>query len=284
MNLKYRIRLKNERVIGPFSTEEIGELLLKGHIVGSEMCQQFPIGDWRPLPLFPNLKSLVDEIKASKIPKETPVETGVTKKESTKTNQKKPIEGSSGIRTFTEFKFGKDVKIDIDYAELEKKFQAENPDVPYEDGMEKTRLIRRLPGKVEELEKTVVVKPKFEAPKPEKKEVREVVKVAPIVELKEVVPEPTYEEMVSEATEFINLAQALPTINAQLSVSEVELERQAKIEENQEKKRLRELQEIMLREQAIEDGEEESEVEIIEEYDREKKEFEQKVVIKKKKK
>lgn len=285
MDLKYRIRLKNERVIGPFSAEEIGELLSKGHIVGSEMCQQFPIGDWRPIPLFPNLKSLLDAIKAEKAPKEPAGSTGVTKKDSTvTTNKRKPIEGSSGIRTFTEFKFGKDVKIDVNYAELEKKYQAENPDVPYEEGMEKTVLIRRLPAKVMELDKTVVVKPKFEAPPPPKKEVKEVVKQQPIVELKEEVPEPTYEEMLNEATQFINLAQALPTINAQLSVSEVELERQANIEENLEKKRLRELQEIMLREQAIEDGEEESEIEVVEQFDRDKKEFEQKVVIKRKKK
>ncbi len=292
MNLKYRIRLKNERVIGPFSAEEIGELLIKGHIVGSEMCQQFPIGDWRPLPLFPNLKSLFEEIKAANTPKEEaaePTRSNVTKKEAGLTASKKIIEGSSGIRSFTEFKFGKDVKIDVDYAELEKKFKAENPDIPYEDGMEKTVVIRKLPAKVQELEKTVVMKSKYEITRvPEKKEVKEVKEVVkfvqPIVELKEEVPEPSYVEMVNEKTEFINLAQALPTINAQLSVSEVELERQAKIEENLEKKRLRDLQEIMLREQAIEDGEEESEVEIIEEYDREKKEFEQKVVIKKKKK
>lgn len=286
MDLKYRIRLKNERVIGPFSTEEIGELLLKGHIVGSEMCQQFPIGDWRPLPLFPNLKSIIQAVKVAQAPKpEGPLQTHITKKETTSATRKKPIEGASGVRTFTEFKFGKEVRIDVNYAELEKKYQAENPDIPYEDGMEKTVLIRRLPNRVEELDKTVVVKPKFEAPRPLKKEFIKAQPVPqPIVELKEEVPEPTYEEMVNERTEFINLAQALPTINAQLSVSEVELERQAKIEDNLEKKRLRELQEIMLREQAIEDGEEESEVEIVEEYDRDKKEFEQKVVIKRKKK
>ncbi|MEA9354759.1 tetratricopeptide repeat protein [Bacteriovorax sp. PP10] len=288
MDLKYRIRLKNERVIGPFSTEEIGELLLKGHIVGSEMCQQFPIGDWRPLPLFPNLKSIIEAVKAAQTPKpEVSVEKSSIKKDATLTSsQKKPIEGASGVRTFTEFKFGKDVKIDVNYAELEQKYKDANPDIPYEDGMEKTVLIRRPHNKVEELDKTVVVRAKTEAPRVLKKEFIKPQPVVPqpIVELKEEVPEPSYEEMVNERTEFINLAQALPTINAQLSVSEVELERQAKIEENLEKKRLRELQEIMLREQAIEDGEEESEVEIVEEYDRDKKEFEQKVVIKRKKK
>ena len=76
----------------------------------------------------------------------------------------------------------------------------------------------------------------------------------------------------------------LPTINAQLSVSEVELEKQAKIEETIEKKRLRDLQEIMIREQAIADADEDEEVELVEQFSREKNEFEHKVVVVKKKK
>ena len=55
--------------------------------------------------------------------------------------------------------------------------------------------------------------------------------------------------MVNEKTEFINLAQILPSINAQLSVSEVELDQKAKIEENNERIRLKELQEKIEREQ-----------------------------------
>lgn len=295
MSVKYRIRLKNERVIGPFSTEEIGELFLKGHIEGTEMCQQFPIGDWKQLQFFPNLADIIKKIQEKNLRVAEPNATlpANAKKETTRTNhsssmQSKPIDGTKPNLTFNEFKFGKDVKIDVNYAELEKKYQAENPDLPYEDGMEKTVIIRRGPSGPSrapvEMEKTVVVKPKFEPPKPEpeKKPVKEVVK--PVVELKPAEPVKTEEELVNEKTEFINLAQALPTINAQLSVSEVELEKQAKIEETLEKKRLRDLQEIMLREQAIEDGEEADEVEVVEEYSRDKKDFETKVVIKKKKK
>lgn len=277
MDLKYRIRLKNERVIGPFSTEEIGELFIKGHIVGSEMCQQFPIGDWRPIPLFSNLKSLLEEIKKS-IPSETANSNTVNK-----TSEEKIIEVQSGAKTFVEFKFAKNVKIDVDYAELEKKFKAENPEVSGGEEIGKTIINSKITPKVTDLEKTVVMKSKFELTKaPEKKEILK--SVQKVVELKEEPSELSYAQMVSEKTEFINLAQALPTINAQLSVSEVELDVQAKIEENIEKKRLRDLQEIMLREQAIEDGEEESEVEIFDEYDSEKDVYEQKVVIKKKKK
>ena len=283
MKLKYRIRLKNERVIGPFTADEIGEVFQKGHITGTEMCQQFPIGDWKPLSVFSNLNEIIEKIKTEthQAVEQAPLDatTPPIEKEPTLIDQRK-LEASS-VRTFTEFKFDKEVKIDVNYAELEKKYQAENPDAPYEDGMEKTVVLRKMPLKNQDLDKTVIVKPKFEPPKPgpvvEKN-------VEPVVVYREEPPEPTYDELINEATQFVNLAHALPTINAQLSVSEVELEKQARIEENQEKKRLRDLQEIMLKEQAIEDGEDEDEVEVIEEYSREKKEFEKKLVIKKNKK
>ncbi len=291
MSVKYRIRLKNERVIGPFSTEEIGELFLKGHITGTEMCQHFPIGDWKPLPKFQDLHSLLQKIESKNLKVNEEPNSSVpenAKKELTKSSQVKPVEGTKSHATFNEFKFGKDIKIDVNYAELERKYQAMNPDAPYEDGMDKTVVVRKkaVTPKYQEMDKTVVV-PRFDPPKAEvKKEdeipVEELLK--PVVELKEVIPEPSREELISEKTEFINLAHALPTINAQLSVSEVELEKQARIEENQEKKRLRDLQEAMLREQAIEEGLEEDEVEIVEEFSRDKKEFEQRVVVKKKKK
>ena len=63
MSVKYRVRLKNERVIGPFSAEEIGELFLKGHIEGTEMCQQFPIGDWKSVNLFSNISEIFKKIQ-----------------------------------------------------------------------------------------------------------------------------------------------------------------------------------------------------------------------------
>ncbi|MBC7428429.1 MAG: tetratricopeptide repeat protein [Bacteriovorax sp.] len=290
MDVKYRIRLKNERVIGPFSTEEIGELFLKDHIEGTEMCQQFPIGDWKSILSFPNLTDIIKKIQAKNLRANEPgPEATLPKNAGTKTNHTRPAplaakDGTKSNQAFNEFKFGKDVKIDVNYAELEKKYQAENPDMPYEDGMEKTVVIRRglsAPARAsQEIEKTVVMKSKFEKHRPEVQPEP----VKPIVELRPVIPEKTPEELINERTEFINLKEVLPTINAQLSVSEVELEKQAKIEENIEKKRLRELQEIMIREQAIEDGEDEDEVEVIEEYDRNKKDFEPKVVIKKKNK
>jgi tetratricopeptide (TPR) repeat protein len=279
MNLKYRIRLKNERIIGPFSVEEIGELFLKEHIVGTEMCQQFPIGDWKAIPFFPNLQEVIDKIKAQKAAQaevkpevvEVKPQSVITEtKEVSKAKVDKPHD--SEIKSFKEFKFAREVKIDVNYEELEKKYQEENPEAPREK-MDATVVLRKIPQKIQDLEKTVLAKIK---PEKEKKlkalklnENREIIGVGKPEEEKEekqkeekaVVP---YTQLVNEKTEFINFAQAMPTINAQLSVSEVELEKQAKIEENLEKMRLRQLQEIMVREQAIEDGEE-TELELVEE-------------------
>ena len=55
MSDKYRVKLKNGRIIGPFSDEEIGELYKNGRIDGKELCQHFPIGDWLPLNEFKNI-------------------------------------------------------------------------------------------------------------------------------------------------------------------------------------------------------------------------------------
>jgi hypothetical protein len=49
---KYRIRLKEGRVIGPFLKEQLHELKAKGHITGKEEAQVYPTGDWGPITGF----------------------------------------------------------------------------------------------------------------------------------------------------------------------------------------------------------------------------------------
>jgi tetratricopeptide (TPR) repeat protein len=58
---KYRIRLKNGRVIGPFEMNQIYDLKAKGHIVGNEDAQVFPLGDWKPMTAFDFYADLMDE-------------------------------------------------------------------------------------------------------------------------------------------------------------------------------------------------------------------------------
>lgn len=300
MSLKYRIRLQNQRVIGPFSEEEVAELFIKGHIDGSEQCQQFPIGDWKPLSAFSGLKTLLTKIKEKNLTvTDTPAPEKVMEeatrlkqpeRDATKLSKNVVIENTrSGVKIFKEFKFGKDKKIEVDYDELEKKYRELNPDAaPIKDGLEKTRVIRKIPLKrPENIDKTVVVRPNFEKPveqpRKDKSEIHETRTIKETRPESEQFPKLTDQELANERTEFLNLREVLPNINAQLSASEVELEKQAKIEETNEKKRLREIERQLLLEEAIEEGADEDSVEVIEEYSRENKAFEQKVIIKKKK-
>lgn len=58
---KYRIRLHNGRVIGPFIKSQLFELKGKGHIKGNEEAQVFPTGDWQALSTFDFYSDLMDE-------------------------------------------------------------------------------------------------------------------------------------------------------------------------------------------------------------------------------
>lgn len=265
MSLKYRIRLSNERVIGPFTSEEIGELFLKDHITGDEVVQQFPIGDWKPFSSFGNLVSLI-----AKIRKENATQTKTSKTAKTDISTVAPEITQSGLKTFKEFKFDKNISIDVDYDELEKKYriekenqeaiQSSEPTPAQED--EKTRVVKRSRPEPE-IEKTVVIPSKANRPTKESTETkqRKIIEQQQLSEVaaqeKEQEPkEPSMEELVNEKTEFLNLAQVLPSINAQLSVSEVELDRQKKIEENNERFKLKELQRIEEEQEESDDSEE----------------------------
>lgn len=251
MSVKYRVRLQNDRVVGPFTAEEIGELFLKKHIYGDELCQQFPIGDWRALVSFPSLNGLINQLKKQNLTS-TNIERQTDDIIPKNQIQKEPT--LSGVKTFNEFKFGREITIDVDYGELEKKYQDSNPPEP-----EKTRVVSPFKTDEQEIEKTVVIPFKAQRPIKESTEMRsnriEEEKHRKNIEIQK---QPTREELANEKTEFVNLANILPSINAQLSVSEVELEQKAKIEENNERMRLKELQE-RLRQQELMAEEEEDE-------------------------
>ena len=57
---KYRLRLANGRVIGPFDLNQIHDLKLKGHIQGSEEAQVFPLGEWKAMATFEFYAELMD--------------------------------------------------------------------------------------------------------------------------------------------------------------------------------------------------------------------------------
>ena len=63
---QYRVRLQDDRVIGPFVEEQILELYFKDHIDGREHCQEFPAGDWLPLSEFSFWKNRPKNINNTK--------------------------------------------------------------------------------------------------------------------------------------------------------------------------------------------------------------------------
>jgi tetratricopeptide (TPR) repeat protein len=58
---KYRIRLANGRVVGPFNQNQITELYAKGHIDGTEECQLFPTGEWLKVLDFDSLAGIFNQ-------------------------------------------------------------------------------------------------------------------------------------------------------------------------------------------------------------------------------
>jgi tetratricopeptide (TPR) repeat protein len=270
MSLKYRVRLENDRVIGPFTADEVAELYVKKHITGKEKCQQFPIGDWKNLSQFPALVELIKKANAEN-PEQAPTQNNSLSSKAT--NESSSVEVNrnsknsapstnnssgkkevtrSGINAFQEFKFGKNVSIDVDYDELEKKYKEikqdnEEDEENFNAVDEKTRLVYRGGARVN-VDKTVVLstksKPLLEdvtvertTQDDEEEKAREEAKAA-----RERVP--TEFDLKNEKTEMVNIKNILPSINAALKAAEVDLEHMQNLEIARDLKKQRE-QEIL---------------------------------------
>lgn len=168
MAKKYRIRLKNGRIVGPFALKQVGELFLKGHIEGQESAQVFPGGDWLEISKFPDIKkeiasklnssaknndgdSTVVRLNIAK-EREKLKKKAASEKEKKKKENLKKLEEDNKKSEHQEFKFTREEPKDlIDYEELEKKYQeTSSPEIKKES-----------PGKVAEpegIEKTVILK------------------------------------------------------------------------------------------------------------------------------
>lgn len=248
MSVKYRIRLANERVVGPFNEQEVIELFEKDHIAGDEFCQLFPIGDWKSLSSFPNIYEKIEEIKVvranareeERLAEEARKEERIDRHQKNQKNQKKGKHEitQSAIKVFKEFKFEQGAKVDVDYKELEKKHRLEKLNMPYEeDGIEKTIILHRKRN-VDNIDKTILIKNARPSiiHKMDLKKVQEKIEAEHLVKLDKHEEERKSKELlISEQTQFIDLNEVLPSINAQLKASEVEFEKIAKIEENEEK-------------------------------------------------
>ncbi len=126
--MKYRVKLKNGRVVGPFNSNQVVELFLKGHIDGSEDCQLFPVGDWTPIKKNEELKQLlVKAIQNNEAPnKEDSVESKTVINISlskNKADNKDKIEKAKIQGALDEFDYSEEEEEQIDYQALQDKYE-----------------------------------------------------------------------------------------------------------------------------------------------------------------
>lgn len=167
--IKFRVKTKSNKVLGPFIFSELVELGEKNAIDEGCLYQKFPTGDWAPLNAIPELSQLFikvasdEPIKPLNKVEEKPVEE--VRYAQTDSEQKHHTLIGEDKTSFNEFKFSKDKNLNINYDEIEEKFKAKKEQDEIEAlnaGVEKTVVVnisKLKPPKNEddEIEKTVVV-------------------------------------------------------------------------------------------------------------------------------
>ena len=227
---KYRVRLQNGRIVGPFNKEQILELNDKGHLKGGEECQMFPVGDWRPILSFKEFEGLFNSETEEDFEK-TGARINMANKAKAIQEQKEQVDEikRDGPSEFNEFKVDLNKKTEVPTIG-EKETKEEIDDEAEDEEHNKTRIIKR--GKVhqsEGIEKTRVINAKQlleeEKQTPEEKKDEA---------MKELVPEIDS----NMKTQFIKIEEFLPELKGQAVEAERELEeKQAQIEALEKKKK-----------------------------------------------
>ncbi|MEH0860024.1 hypothetical protein [Halobacteriovorax sp. DPLXC-1] len=168
--IKFRVKTKSNKVLGPFIFSELVELGEKDAIDQNCLFQKFPTGDWAPVGAIPELSNLFEKINSDEplklsenTDKDEPQEE--VRYAQTDSEQKHHTLIGEDKTEFNEFKFSKDKKLDINYDEIEEKFKAKKEQEEIEAqnaGVEKTVVVKmpafKPPEKEsDEIEKTVVV-------------------------------------------------------------------------------------------------------------------------------
>lgn len=238
MSLKYRIRLSADRVIGPFSKEEVAELYQKSHINGNEECQLFPVGPWKNIRSIPSLEDIFQE-RTENLPTEKPIE-------STNSFQNKD---------YNEFKFNKGEINDVDYSEIKKRLDekekrnsqaAKTVAEPMEPELEKTIVHKRQ--NIEDLEKTRINLNRASLPiKKNRDEIQqEQLEDEKEKQSKEVEIRENLKEQINEKTQMIDLNSILPSINTEVRAAEIDFSLKEKVEESAERSVYRKLEQEKL--------------------------------------
>ena len=252
MSVKYRVKLENNRIVGPFSAGQVAELFERGHITDASDCQEFPAGDWKKIDDFAEVKTaIVKRLSGSAQSEQTHqdatiVNMMVPKKKVNKQLQEKlsetPVESLENEvekEKLSEFKFEiKDGSGVVDYDELEKKYQAKQQeksarteeqvkptpaptqsDVP---SLEKTRVYKRPTQPSANQDATRVIRPKDMKPAaPDRDTLKE-----KITEKAEQIKEETPAEEIidtDEATQFINVGSMIPKLHETANQAEKDI-------------------------------------------------------------
>jgi len=220
---KYRLKLKNSRIIGPLSTKDIFKLFESGQISGDEECQLFPSGDWKSIESFPDIVegitnqnfSNADQTVAnmklrSKVGKQ------VQKEKKEKHIEKiKQLDEEIKNKEFVEFKFDKEKVVEPEITIIEEDEIADEDEE--DEKINKTRVIN-IKKDLQDVDKTRVVRINKFKDKPVEETPDEVVDEQPEepVEIEEVISQ-------DDATRVTNLNDLLPALNQEIEDSEVAL-------------------------------------------------------------
>lgn len=187
---KYRVKLNNGRIVGPFVLSQIGELYQKNHLEGKVLVQKFPTGDWKKLASFPEINKYLENLVLGQDQTEgddtntdsTVARISLAKLKEAERKKKKEaeleekrrkleeLEAETQKEEHKEFRFTREEPSQlVDYDELEKKFEKEREEMEAqaptpepesepeeEDGIEKTVVLQRPKLNQQDVDKTQV--------------------------------------------------------------------------------------------------------------------------------
>lgn len=234
---KFRIKLKNGRVLGPFIADQFAELYLKGHILGNEDCQVFPVGDWMPINAFPQLVTALKSNNNSQVKEATFIKkiSDFQKIEIANENEEE-----SSIEDFPE-EFIISAEIEEDIIEDEVLNQKEIEISNDSDNFEATKLNLKK-NSISSSDKTIVnieTKNYLKQLEIEKEKQRKLEEIS----IKEVVPDIDYE---NDSTQMINLKDVKSELQKEIKINEKNLSNEEKRERKKKlnKEKLDELENL----------------------------------------
>lgn len=270
---KYRIRLKNGRVIGPITPLELPEMAAKGHIDGSEDYQLFPTGDWKKIEKFEDLAEMLKDLSVEKPSEDSTFLKKISKKEIQDSEVEADMVEPS-IAYPEKFKYEKRTPFsdrpeieDVTGAEevgelrdevVEPKVSIEDLNVESEQDTDKnltlTKTVTEKAPSNENQDKTLIntdTLKYLEELKKQKAKEEEELQIQKKLEA-EILPEV---DMDNDSTQFIDLSQLKADVSSEIKQNESEFKKEKK----EYKKELAEIEKNILRNKQLENEDDDDE-------------------------